>query len=43
VKTTDFWSVVAPIACIVIAAVAATLPPALRAASADPLIALRHE
>jgi predicted permease len=43
VKPADFWSVAAPLACILIAAVAAVLPPAIRAASADPLIALRYE
>ena len=43
VKPTDFWSLAAPIATIVFAAIAASLPPALRAAGADPLIALRHE
>ncbi|HEY1340959.1 MAG TPA: ADOP family duplicated permease, partial [Bryobacteraceae bacterium] len=43
VKPTDFWSLAAPLACILIAAVAAALPPALRAASADPLAALKYE
>jgi hypothetical protein len=43
VKATDFWSLAAPIACIVAACIAAALPPALRAATADPLVALRHE
>jgi hypothetical protein len=43
VKSTDFWSIAAPVVCILLTAVAAVLPPALRAASADPLIALRHE
>ena len=43
VKASDFWSMAAPLICIVVAAGAATLPPALRAASADPLAALRHE
>ena len=43
VKPTDFWSLAAPLGCILTAAVAAALPPALRAAGADPLIALRHE
>ena len=43
VQPTDFWSLAAPLACVLIAAVAAVLPPALRAASADPLIALKYE
>jgi predicted permease len=43
VKATDFWSLAAPLVCIVIAAAAASIPPAFRAASADPLIALRYE
>jgi ABC-type antimicrobial peptide transport system permease subunit len=43
VKPTDLWSLAAPLACILMAAIAAMLPPALRAAGADPLIALRHE
>lgn len=43
VKPTDFASLAAPIACILFTAVAAALPPALRAAAADPLIALRHD
>jgi ABC-type antimicrobial peptide transport system permease subunit len=43
VKPTDFWSLAAPIACILLVALAAVLPPALRAASADPLIALKCE
>jgi predicted permease len=43
VKPTDFWSLAAPLASMLIAAAAAALPPAVRAASADPLVALRHE
>jgi predicted permease len=43
VKPADFRSLAAPLACILIAAIAAVLPPAIRAASADPLIALRYE
>jgi len=43
VKPTDFWSLAAPLMCLSIAAIAAILPPAIRAASTDPLIALRHE
>jgi ABC-type antimicrobial peptide transport system permease subunit len=43
VKPTDFWSLTAPVASILLVALAAVLPPALRAASADPLIALKYE
>jgi len=43
VKPADFWSLAAPLAAMLIAAVAAVLPPALRAASADPVVALRYE
>ncbi len=43
VTPTDFWSLAAPLACVLIATAAAVLPPALRAAGADPLKALRHE
>jgi putative ABC transport system permease protein len=43
VKPTDFWSLAAPLAAMLIAAIAAVLPPAVRAAGSDPLIALRHE
>ncbi|HEV2690905.1 MAG TPA: ABC transporter permease [Bryobacteraceae bacterium] len=43
VKPADFWSLAAPLTCILIAAIAAVFPPAFRAAGADPLIALRHE
>jgi ABC-type antimicrobial peptide transport system permease subunit len=43
VTPTDVWSLVVPLACILIAAAIAVLPPAFRAASADPLNALRHE
>ena len=43
VKPTDFWSLAAPISSVLAAALAASLPPAVRAAHADPLIALRHE
>ncbi len=43
VQATDFWSLAAPLACILIAAVAAVLPPALGAARADPVNALRQE
>jgi predicted permease len=43
VKPTDFWSLMAPVSCILLVALAAVLPPALRAASSDPLTALKHE
>jgi predicted permease len=43
VKPTDFWSLAAPVACTLLVAVVAVLPPALRAANADPLIALKYE
>ena len=43
VKPTDFWSLAAPIACLLLVALAAVLPPALRAANSDPLIALKYE
>jgi ABC-type lipoprotein release transport system permease subunit len=43
VSPTDPASLAAPIAFILIAALAASLPPAIRAAGRDPLIALRHE
>jgi predicted permease len=43
VQPADFQSLAAPVACILIAAAVAVLPPALRAARADPLIALRYE
>ncbi len=43
VKPTDFWSLAVPLGCMVLSAAAAVLPPAMRAAGADPLIALRYE
>jgi predicted permease len=43
IHATDFGSLAAPLISILAAAVVGVLPPALRAASADPLIALRHE
>jgi putative ABC transport system permease protein len=43
VEPTDFWSIAAPLACIMAAAIAALLPPAIRAAGADPATVLRAE
>jgi predicted permease len=43
VKPTDLWSLTGPIACILLVALAAVLPPALHAANADPLMALKYE
>ena len=43
VTPTDFWSFAAPALCILLAAAAATLPPAIRASGADPIAALRQE
>ena len=43
VRAGDFWSVAAPAGCILIAALAAVLPPAVKAGSADPAVALRVE
>jgi predicted permease len=43
IQPDDFWSLAAPLGCILVAAAAAVLPPAVRAAGADPLIALRYE
>ncbi len=43
VKPTDFSSLAVPITITLLAAIAASLPPAVRAVRADPLTALRHE
>jgi ABC-type antimicrobial peptide transport system permease subunit len=43
VKPTSFGSLMIPVACTLLVALAAVLPPALRAASSDPLIALKYE
>jgi ABC-type antimicrobial peptide transport system permease subunit len=43
VSPTDFGSFVVPAVCILAAAAAATLPPAIRASGADPMAALRQE
>ncbi|MFN7996286.1 MAG: ADOP family duplicated permease [Bryobacteraceae bacterium] len=43
VKPTDFWSLAAPVLSILAATALAVVPPSIRAAGADPLLALRHE
>jgi hypothetical protein len=43
VKPSDFWSLAIAVACLLLAALAAMAPPALRAAKADPLAALQYE
>jgi predicted lysophospholipase L1 biosynthesis ABC-type transport system permease subunit len=43
VRPTDLWSFAGPALCILLAAVVATLPPAIRASAADPITALRQE
>jgi hypothetical protein len=43
VTPADLGSLAAPLACMLVAAAAAVFPPALRAASADPIIALKYE
>jgi len=43
VKPSDFFSLALPLACLLAAAAAAALPPALRAARVDPMAALRYE
>jgi ABC-type antimicrobial peptide transport system permease subunit len=43
VNPTDFWSLTASVSCILLVALVAVLPPALRAAHSDPLIALKYE
>lgn len=43
VKPSDFWSLAIAVACLLLAALAAMAPPAVRAAKADPLAALQYE
>lgn len=43
VKPDDFWSITAPLACLIGASALAVLVPALRAARVDPVTALRYE
>lgn len=43
VKSTDFWNLAFPIAFLLLACIVAALPPALRAARVDPMVALRYE
>jgi ABC-type lipoprotein release transport system permease subunit len=43
VSPTGWWSFAVPSVCILAAAAAATLPPAIRASGADPMTALRQE
>jgi predicted permease len=43
VKTTEFWSLAAPLVCLLAACVLAALRPATYAARVDPVIALRYE
>jgi predicted permease len=43
VKASDFRSLALPLACFLLASTLAALPPAFRAARADPIVALREE
>jgi len=43
VKPLSLWSLVFPIACMGLGAIMAAIPPSLRAANIDPVIALRYE
>ena len=43
VKPSDFWSLALPLACFLLASALASLPPAVRAARVDPIVALREE
>jgi predicted permease len=43
VQPSDFWSLALPLACLLAAAALAAVPPALRAARVDPMVALRYE
>ena len=42
-KASDFWSLALPLACFLVASGLAAIPPALRAARVDPIVALREE
>ena len=43
VKPSDFGSVALPLAVLLLASAAASIPPAMEAARVDPMEALRHE
>jgi ABC-type antimicrobial peptide transport system permease subunit len=43
VKPSDFWSVAAPLICLLVACTLSVVPAALRATRIDPITALRYE
>jgi len=43
IKPSDFWGIALPMLCLIAASVAASVPPAIRAARVDPSVALRWE
>jgi predicted permease len=43
VKPTDVWSIALPLTCLFLANALAAIPPVLRAARVDPIVALRYE
>jgi serine phosphatase RsbU (regulator of sigma subunit) len=43
VRSLDFWSIVTPVSALCVAALFAVVPPALRAARIDPMMAIRNE